>query len=171
MTGWLSQISSLEVSSFHEQMVCYYDQRIWSQRNYPVVKMPLGRTHLLPPSCILFCTFSSYWCGFCKQCGRPYPIACKGKEAVPATFKGNMKKVLFHISTPSCEHSNRGGNKPIMAGLMEVGKEPGIIYCQVTILRPSCKFVIFPQLPSLVTPSVIFNAIQNLEDQQLSRFN
>lgn len=108
VTGWLSQIFFLEVSSFYRQMVCCYDQEIWSQGNYPVVKMPLGRTRLLPPSCILFFTFASYWCGSCKQLWET-TIPCKGKEAVPATFKGNAKNVLFHISIPNCEHSDRGG--------------------------------------------------------------
>lgn len=54
---------------------------------------------------------------------------------------------------------------------MEVGKEPVIIYGQMSILRSSCKLVIFPQLPFLATLSVISNTIQNLKDHQLSRFN
>lgn len=91
VTGWLSQISFLEVSSFHEQMVCCCDQGIRSQKNYPVVKMPLGRTHLLPPSCILFLTFASYWCGFCKQLWETLSYPLLGKRGCSWHFQRKHK--------------------------------------------------------------------------------
>lgn len=125
----------------------------------------------LPPSCLLFLTAASYQSGLCKQCGRPYPIPREGKEVALATFKGDTKKVLFHVSTPSREHSNSGGNKLVTARLMEEGKGTVIIYYQVAILRSYCKLFIFPQFPFLGTPSLTFNAIQNLRDHQLPVLN
>lgn len=86
-------------------------------------------------------------------------------------LKEIQRKVLSHVSTPSCEHSNSGGNKLIMARLMEEGKASEIIYYQVVILRSSCKFFIFSELPFLGTPSLIFNAIQNLRDHELPVLN
>lgn len=81
-----------------------------------------------------------------SSCGRPYPIPCRGKEAILAIFKGNTKKMLFHTSTPNGEHSNRGDYKLIMAGLMEVGGEPVIIYCQVS-LKVLLQVCYFPPTP------------------------
>lgn len=90
---------------------------------------------------------------------------------LPLLKEIDRKKVLFHVSTPSREHSNSGGNKLVMARLMEEGKGTVIIYYQVAILRSYCKLFIFPQFPFLGTPSLTFNAIQNLKDHQLPVLN
>ncbi|KAF1528138.1 Clavesin-1, partial [Eudyptula minor] len=74
------------------------------------------------------------------------------------------RKILLLFAANWDQSSNSGGNKLIMARLMEEGKASEIIYYQVVILRSSCKFFIFSQLPFLGTPSLIFNAIQNLRD-------
>jgi len=58
-----------------------------------------------------------------------------------------------------------------VARLMEGGMGSVVTYYQVDILRSFCKFFFFPQLPFLGTPSLIFNAIQNLKDYQLPMLN
>lgn len=95
VTGWLNQISFLELSSFHKQMVCCYDQGIWSQRNYPVVKMSLGRTHLLPTSCVLFLTFTSYGCGSCKKLWEALSYPLQGKRLFLPLLKEIQKQCCF----------------------------------------------------------------------------
>lgn len=121
---------------------------------------------LLPHSCLLFHTAVSHQSALWKQYGTPYPIPCEGEEVVPATFKGGTKKVLFHISNPSYEHSS----SVTMVRLMVERKGSVIIYYQATILRSSYKFYIFPQLPFPGTSSLIFYALRNLKDHQLPMF-